>query len=110
MVDDLSVRRNLLRWARDRARRRGLEFDLTIDDIHIPDLCPVFKVPLSTNASRPCGFSPSLDRIDPTIGYVRGNVIVVSYRANRLKSDASLLELLAVASYYSRFIQHLQPI
>lgn len=104
MVDDLKVRRNLLKWAKDRARRKGLEFDLTVDDISIPNLCPVLKVPLCTNSSRPCGFSPSLDRIDPTKGYIRGNVIVVSYRANRLKSDASLLELLAVASFYSRYL------
>lgn len=44
--------------------------------------------------------SPTLDRLDNTKGYVRGNVIVVSYRANRLKSDATIYELRRLAEFY----------
>lgn len=45
--------------------------------------------------------SPSLDRIRNELGYVRGNVIVISNRANRLKSDASIEELRDIASFYA---------
>lgn len=47
--------------------------------------------------------SPSLDRIEPDLGYVAGNAIVISNRANRLKSDATIDELRAIASFYATF-------
>ncbi|WP_145960516.1 hypothetical protein [Novosphingobium meiothermophilum] len=47
--------------------------------------------------------SPSLDRIEPELGYVPGNTIVISNRANRLKSDATIDELRAIASFYATF-------
>lgn len=47
--------------------------------------------------------TPSLDRIIPKKGYVRGNIIVISWRANLLKRDATIKELMQLASFYSRF-------
>jgi hypothetical protein len=45
--------------------------------------------------------SPELDRIVPSLGYVKGNVLVVSRRANRIKTDATVEELQQVASFYA---------
>lgn len=45
--------------------------------------------------------SPSLDRIRGDLGYVPGNIIVISNRANRIKSDASIRELRDIASFYA---------
>jgi hypothetical protein len=57
---------------------------ITKEDIVIPDTCPLLGTPME---------SPSLDRIDSTKGYVKGNVWVISNRANTLKNDATLTEL-----------------
>lgn len=81
----------MVRNARQRAKKLGLPFDLEAGDIAIPDYCPVLGIKLSRNhGSRPD--SPSLDRIDPASGYVRGNVAVISMRANRIKDNATVSE------------------
>lgn len=82
-------RETMLLNAKHRAKAKGLAFDLTVADIIIPDTCPV----LGTLMVR-----PELDQIQPGQGYIRGNVRVISGRANRLKSDATLNELRLVAA------------
>lgn len=78
----------LLERARERAARLGLPFNLRRCDVVVPPVCPVLGVPLATGSERSSG-SPSLDRIRPVQGYVRGNVRVISDRANRLKGACS---------------------
>ncbi len=92
-------RYELWRGARGRARDLGLPFDLCLDDIVIPETCPVLGVSLEPSLGKATVRSPSLDRIVPKLGYVRGNVRVISHRANMLKSDASIEELEAVLNY-----------
>ena len=67
-------------------------FGITEADIEIPARCPVLGIELhlGTRANRDA--SPSLDRFVPGLGYVRGNVYVISQRANRLKNDGTLVE------------------
>lgn len=100
-------KRILLKQARSRAQRGGIPFDLTEADIHIPHRCPVLGIPLkrAEGQQRQADTSPTLDRVDNTKGYVKGNVIVVSWRANRLKGDADMRELERVASFYAQFLQ-----
>ncbi len=85
--------------AKSRAKLCGVPFDLIPEDISIPATCPVLGIPLSRGAGKLHDGSPTLDRFIPELGYVRGNVCVVSHRANRIKNDASLLELEAVAKW-----------
>ena len=87
--------RALLSQAKGRAKKCGIPFDLELSDIVIPDRCPVIGIELkrNPNGSGPIPSSPSLDRIVPSFGYTKGNVRVISHRANTLKSDATLLEL-----------------
>lgn len=82
----------LLSGAKARALAKGLEFSITLDDLSIPDVCPVFGHLISAGVEKRSDSSPSIDRIDPKKGYVPGNVRVISWRANRLKSDMSLEE------------------
>ena len=82
----------ILERARGRAKRANLPFNLNRQSIVIPTSCPVLGISLKLGASR-CDSSPSLDRIIPALGYVEGNVRVISDRANRLKSDQTLDEL-----------------
>lgn len=70
--------------ARQRAARRGLPFDLRVSDVIVPSVCPALGVPILIGKTRSL-FSPSLDRIRPGLGYVRGNTRVISDKANRLK-------------------------
>jgi hypothetical protein len=90
----------MLSRVRARARLRGLDFSLTLDDITIPDICPVLGIPLKKGIGVACDNSPELDRIKNDIGYVPGNVMVISRRANRIKNDATVDELLTIASFY----------
>lgn len=96
----------LLGLARSRALKKGLPFDLTEEDVLIPNFCPVLGIPLVRGSGlgghRPG--SPSLDRIRPELGYVKGNVIVISHRANSLKRDATIDELQSLAAFYSRYL------
>lgn len=78
--------------ARRRALRHGIDFDLPKSAIVIPDRCPVLGIHLAVSGQR-SATSPSLDRIEPTLGYVVGNVRVISDRANRIKGDRGLAAL-----------------
>ncbi len=80
-----------------------MEFNITQEDVLVPDNCPVLGIPLSLDETR--GFSdnsPTLDRIDNSLGYKKGNVLVVSWRANRIKCDATPKELYLMSKFYSR--------
>lgn len=90
-------KQSMLNNARQRAKRAGVPFDITADDITIPETCPILRIPLKIAARLPTDNSPSLDRIVPELGYVRGNVAVISFRANAIKNSASVNELLQVA-------------
>ena len=92
-------RRDLVRWARRRAQERGIEFSIDVEDVYIPRYCPVLGIPLVPGKGRHTDSSPSLDRIDPSKGYVPGNVQIISNRANRIKNDASIAELQQIIRY-----------
>lgn len=73
------------------SKREGSKWDFTIsiEDVEFVTHCPVLGVKLDWFASKRCENSPSYDRIDPKLGYVRGNVAIISMRANRIKNDGS---------------------
>ena len=99
----LDPRAYLLRNAVKRARAKNRECSITVDDITIPTHCPILGLELVTFANNgPLPNSMSLDRIDNDLGYVPGNVIVVSYRANTLKKDATVEELEAIVNFYKK--------
>jgi hypothetical protein len=85
--------------AKARAKRRGTPFTIKRSDIHIPEVCPVLGIPL-TKGKGVCGpNSPSLDAIVPELGYVPGNIVVMSHKANTIKSNADLKDLELVVSW-----------
>lgn len=87
---------------RSNAKRRGIAFSLSEADVPWREVCPVLgcRIQPALGGSKPADDSVSLDRIDNAKGYERGNVIVVSYRANRIKNDASLDELERLVRVY----------
>lgn len=90
----------LLQNAKSSAGKRNLEFELTEDDFEIPSHCPVFGFELALVADKGTKDNkPSLDRIDSSIGYVKGNVQVISWRANNLKSNGTLEEFIKLTEF-----------
>lgn len=79
--------------AKARAEKKGLEFNIEESDIVIPEICPILEVPLEFGTKTNYDYSPSLDRIDNTKGYIKGNIQVISKKANTMKSSATLQEL-----------------
>lgn len=82
----------MLERAKKRARLKRVAFSLERKDIIIPERCPALGIRLMVGGAR-SDQSPSLDRVIPDAGYVKGNVRVISDRANRLKGTATLAQL-----------------
>ena len=85
--------------AKNRARKIGVRFDLKPSDIVIPEFCPVLGVKLVRSKMKSNFASPSIDRIFPERGYVRGNVRVISQKANTIKNNSTIEELEKVLAY-----------
>ena len=84
-----------------------LPFDIELADVKIPVACPVFGIVLDTDVPRGHGkqsdSAPSLDRVIPALGYVRGNIQVISWRANRLKHVLTANEARQLAQYMEEY-------
>lgn len=93
-----------LRHAKKRAKKYNVPFDITpefLDSIKV-DICPILDIELSYSNTRIMDNSATLDRIIPSLGYVPGNVQIMSHLANRMKSSASTDDLVKFASYIIR--------
>ena len=99
--------RFLLAKTRNRAAISGIPFNLDVTDFVIPEYCPVLGLKLedTTGRSGPGPTSPSLDRIIPALGYVKGNVIVISHKANMIKSNATPDEILKVGLFFEELLK-----
>ena len=94
--------KHLLGLAKTRSRKSGLEFNIDLSDIIIPQFCPILGIELVRDNRKVQENSPTLDRIDQSKGYIKGNVWVISFKANTMKNNASKEELLK----FSRAILH----
>ena len=92
--------RLLYKNIKSRCKGIGREFSIELEDITIPEKCPVFGFDLKREDRQTWMCAPSVDRIDSSKGYIKGNVTVVSRRANILKRDATLEELEQLFNYY----------
>jgi hypothetical protein len=103
-----SVRRSYLyqamrakyRAKKSNATRQGLEFTIEFGDLVFPTHCPIFGLELDYFTEH--GWqdnSPSFDRINPNLGYVKGNVAIISMRANRIKNNGTAEEHYQIAEF-----------
>lgn len=96
--------------AKQRAKKKNLDFNIELSDIFIPEYCPILNTPIKlyledmsqSNVSR--ANSPSLDRIDSKKGYVKNNIIVISYRANIVKGQGTAIEHKKIAQWMKKKI------
>ena len=87
--NDNNPKKRMLYSARSRAKKNNLDCNITESDIILPDVCPMLGIELYQSKGR-TGHGYSLDRIDSDKGYIKGNVQVISDRANRYKDNMSL--------------------
>ena len=94
--------------AKKRALKKGVPFELTRDDLkemyeNMPSVCPVLGIKIEHSEIGLTKFqsnnSPSLDKIDPKKGYIKGNVMIISALANRIKTDASAKDIKKVYDF-----------
>lgn len=95
----LAIRKRKFSIKKSYAKKHNIEFNLCFEDIQWPEKCPILGCILDHTSS---GYSPnkaSFDRVDPTKGYITGNVQIISHRANSFKGNATLEELRHLVRY-----------
>ncbi len=101
------VARQMYAGAKSRAKRDGLPFDITSKEIFEligEGVCPVFGTPYNI-IGRLTNTSATLDRFIPSLGYIRSNCVVISSRANSIKSNATTEEIQRVADWMKEFVR-----
>ena len=103
----------LISGFRNRAKKQNVPFNLTVDDMkdlikNAADICPALgvKMEIAKLYANDSNYSPSFDRIDPKKGYTKNNIVIVSNRANRIKSDATVNEIRKVADFYEKLLKN----
>lgn len=103
----LSHRRNIIHNmvsnAKERATKKGLDFNLEDKDIVIPNVCPLLNVPFILGEKGNYEYTPTIDRIDNTKGYTKDNIWVITKKANSMKNSATLTELYTFCTNILRY-------
>lgn len=101
------IENKLINNAKKRAKKYNIEFNITIKDLpYIPNICPILQIPLIINPymiDRENGLS--LDRINSNLGYVKGNIQIISHKANRIKNNATLNELILIGKWAKNMVE-----
>lgn len=90
--------------AKSRARQSKIDFNIEPNDVPIPEFCPILGVKLVLGEAHSYDYAPSIDRINSEKGYIKGNVKVVSLRANRMKNNATKEECLMFANNIIKYL------
>lgn len=100
-VKSISRELKMINRARNRAKIKNIEFSLKTEDIIIPEYCPIMGIKLECGKGKSGGSknSPSIDKIDPTKGYTKENIRIISHLANMMKSCATKDELITFGNW-----------
>ena len=101
-----NMEKYLLLVAKHRAKQTCTIFDLTIEDIKIPDKCPLLDIPLCRGTRKNNNNSPSVDRINPENGYTKDNVWIISKLANSIKHTATPEQIIQVGINLKKFFEN----
>lgn len=100
MILDMNKRKKvLIDKIKAQAKYKGVKFDLSVDDIEWVKECPILKINLDYFSSGRNNNTVSFDRKDSSIGYVKGNVYVISNKANSCKSDLTVTQIERMLEY-----------
>lgn len=81
--------------AKSRAKKKNIEFNIELSDIIIPEYCPILNIKLNNKKERSHSTknnSPSIDRLNNDFGYIKGNIRIISWKANKIKNESSFEE------------------
>jgi len=93
-------KQRLFKCLKSRSVSKGIPFNLEYSDIIWPSHCPIFNSVLEYDTmNKPKNNSASFDKVIPELGYVKGNVRIISYRANWLKQDSTIEQLEKIIRY-----------
>jgi hypothetical protein len=95
----------LLNAAKKRAKDHNLAYNLNLNDIVLPDKCPILGIELQFNTGKAKDNSYSIDRIDNNKGYIKGNIQIISFKANTIKNNANFKEIELIYKYMKQRIQ-----
>lgn len=100
----------MVKRAKDRAKLKNVEFNITWEDIEYVDTCPILEIPLNWGETSNEGGrnidTPSLDRINPSLGYIKGNVKIISTLANMMKSSANREQINLFCKNINKYIEN----
>jgi len=99
--ESLSDELRAFKAAQRRCKKSGVVFDITVEDVPpMPTHCPISGLELRRGTNgKPEAYSPSLDRVDNTKGYVPGNIQWLSYKANSWKGNMTLDQIKRLYEY-----------
>ena len=104
--------RQIFYITKKRALKKGIPFTLTKEDYkklyeNIPKICPVLGIKINHSEIGTTKYqtnnSPSIDKINPNKGYVKGNVMIISALANRIKTDATVDQIKKVYEFLKKY-------
>lgn len=89
-------------WVKNKCIKNNIEFNLTENDIIYNEICPVLGIKMEIGGNN-LNNSPTLDRINPHKGYIKGNVVVISHLANRIKNQATIKDIENILKYMKKY-------
>lgn len=98
-----NYKKQILYRTESRAKAKGLEFNIDESDIVIPEICPILEVPIIVGTKGDYEYSLSIDRVDNSKGYIKGNVQIISKKANSMKNSANPDELITFCKNVLRY-------
>lgn len=100
---DDQIKHQALVNIRERSRRHGYESDLSVGDLPVlTNVCPVLGIRYQKGTLKNKDASPSVDRKNPNLPYLKkyaDNLVFISHKANRLKSNATIEDLEKIINY-----------
>ena len=100
----------MVKRAEKRAKVKNVNFNITWEDVEYVDACPILEIPLNwgetTNEGGRNIDTPSLDRINPSLGYIKGNVRIISTLANMMKSSANREQIQAFCKNIFKYLDN----
>jgi hypothetical protein len=85
-----------------RAHKLNLPYDLDVESLELPETCPILGIKLQFNFGGADDNSYSMDRVDNTKGYTKANIQVISLKANKLKNNGTLDELIKMGEWAAK--------
>ncbi|MCR4308178.1 MAG: hypothetical protein NUV80_06490 [Candidatus Berkelbacteria bacterium] len=102
--DIYQAQRQKFRAKRKNAKRDGIEWLIEFGELDWPSRCPILNLELDYFAEYRKEESVSFDRIDSSKGYIKDNVQIISWRANRIKNDGTASEHRKIADFLDKLV------